>query len=216
MSHSLLPIEIWEHIIDSCHSGLLRKWGEAEGSYATWRQTALVCSAWHPRSRLNLLYHVKLVDSSNVDLLLRTLVETPHVADLIVRLTVDGSGQYVPFARMPLPLLLKKCVALNLLGIDWNQYPPRYADTGLYRWSGVVELCLKVRSSVLRASLRFIWSLQQLHDLSLSWSGDVGLPTEKIRSTMMWPGPKITTNVPRFPGQYSHSAVLSRFWNWTS
>ena len=82
MNDSLLPIEICEHIIDSCrpwHS----YWSLRRQSYGTWHQTALVCSAWLPRSRINLLYEVVLSDASDIDLLLRTLRLTPLDAGVI-------------------------------------------------------------------------------------------------------------------------------------
>ena len=113
MNDSRLPIEICEHIIDFCREPPDNSWF-SRTSYHTLRQTALVCSAWLPRSRLNLFYEVFLRDASNVDLLLRTLQETPHFADMVVRLTIRGDDRYVPFARMPLPLLLKNCAALDL------------------------------------------------------------------------------------------------------
>ena len=90
MNNSLLPIEICEHIIDSCREQ--DKYWLRQESYGTWCQTALVCSAWLSRSRLNLLYEVVLQDASAVDLLLRTLQEAPHFADIVVRLTVNAQN----------------------------------------------------------------------------------------------------------------------------
>ena len=186
MNNSLLPIEIYEHIIDSCREQ--DKYRLRQESYGTWCQTALVCSAWLPRSRLNLLCEVVLQDASAVDLLLRTLQEAPHFADIVVRLTVNAqNNRYVPFARMPLPLLLKKCVALELWFINWDMYPPRYADTGLYPWSGIVELGLDLEWCILRAGVRFIWSLRYLRTLCLRWRGDV---ESSHILTMWWPDPQ--------------------------
>ncbi|KAI0723359.1 hypothetical protein C8Q76DRAFT_392590 [Earliella scabrosa] len=112
MNNSLLPVEVCEYIIDLCYNKSLRGIFFLPGSYTAWRQTALVCSAWLPRSRLNLLYKVELRNGRDVDLLLRTLQGAPHLADLVVRLTVQvdgasGSGpgrRYVrpPSIRMPL------------------------------------------------------------------------------------------------------------------
>ncbi|KAI0704576.1 hypothetical protein C8Q76DRAFT_801494 [Earliella scabrosa] len=167
MNNSLLPIDISEHIIDSCYVGT---WWLRKGTYHTWCQAALVCSAWLPRSQLNLLHEVRLRNASHVDLLLRTVQEMPHFADLIVRLGVEGEeAVYVPFARMPLPRLLKKCVALDLSFVDWSLYPPRYADTGLHVWSNIEELRLDLRASVLCGSFRWIWSLHHLRYLHLGW-----------------------------------------------
>ncbi|KAI0710615.1 hypothetical protein C8Q76DRAFT_623838 [Earliella scabrosa] len=188
MNNSLLPIEICEHIIDSCRPRkgyLLRR-----ESYGTWRQTALVCSFWLPRSRLNLFYEVVLRDASEVDLLLQTLQEAPHLADMVIRLTVHADNKiYVPFARMPLPLLLKKCVALYLYSMNWRAYPPRYADTGFYPWSRIVELRLYVELRILRAGVRFIWSLPHLRTLRLGWSQHVDVAKSRSLTTW-WPSPQ--------------------------
>ena len=192
MNNSRLPIEIWEHIIDSCRKP--QDWYERMW-YHTWRQTALVCSAWLPRSRLNLLYEVELRDTSSVDLLLRTLQETQHFADMVIRLTVSaGHTRYVPFARMPLPLLLKKCVAVDLDLVDWTVYPPRYANTGLYALSEIVELRLNLDSINLQASVRLFWSLHHLRTLRLNqrWRRSMREGAVDTRSdlTMWCPGPK--------------------------
>ncbi|KAI0710590.1 hypothetical protein C8Q76DRAFT_68002 [Earliella scabrosa] len=175
MNKSRLPHEVCEQILDSCRvdadDRVLKK-----HSYPIWRQTALVCSAWLPRSRYNLLYEVELRKASDINLLVRTLQETPRFADLVVRLTVYSHfrNRYVPFGRMPLPLLLKNCKGLDLRYVDWTVYPPRYADTGLYHWSNIVELWLDVRFIVLRPILRFVSSSRQLRYLNLNWSGDLG------------------------------------------
>ncbi|KAI0704580.1 hypothetical protein C8Q76DRAFT_178147 [Earliella scabrosa] len=191
MNNSRLPVEICEHIIDSCRE-TYSPWVRG-GAYPTWRETALVCSAWLPRSRVNLFHEVFLYATSDVDLLLRTLQEAPHFADLVIRLMIHhrygDSKEYVPFARMPLPRLLKNCVVVDLSLVDWDLYPPRYADTCLYAWSRIVHLRLRVQSSVLRGCLRFIWSLRQLQYLVLSWYNEDHSPKSILPLTAL-PGPK--------------------------
>ena len=164
MDNSRLPIDVCEHIIDECYEVGTRWY-----SYPVWRHGTLVCSAWLPRSRLNLFHEVFICGESHVDLLVRTLLTAPQYADLVVRVTVnsDGYGSYVPFARMPLSRLLKKCVALDLSTIKWSKYPPRYADTGLRSWSSLMELKIKIKHKVLRGVLRFVWSLPELQTLDL-------------------------------------------------
>ena len=197
MNNCLLPIELCEHIIDSCRVTGLRM-NRSLGSYSTWCQTALVCSAWLPRSRLNLLYDVELRRASTVDLLLRTLQDTPRLAHLVVTLSVEsGASQrsgYIPFARMPFPFLLKNCVVLDLSRVNWSMYPPRYAATGLRTWSGIVELRLKLQSKgtsvTVQDIFRFIWSLPRLQYLHLHWSQDHG--AESTPSLRLWPGRKVT------------------------
>ena len=174
MNNSRLPIEICEHIIDSCPQPRDESWFR-QPWYHPWRQTALVCSAWLPRSRLNLLYEVVLQDVSDVDLLLRTLQEAPHFADMVLRLSVNiHSKSHQPIARMPLVLLLKNCVGLCLYHTYWAEmYPSRYADRFLHPWSGrIVELRLAICSGALRTIIRFIWSLHHLRYLWLSRGED--------------------------------------------
>ncbi|KAI0683528.1 hypothetical protein C8Q76DRAFT_318178 [Earliella scabrosa] len=164
MTIGRLPIEICEHIIDACwRSDVPRVF-----SYHVLRQTSLVCSAWLPRSQMNLLYQVELTKESHVDLLLRTLQETPHLADLVVRLVVKPvhKNAYIPFFRAPLPRLLKKCIALDFCQLTWTPYSPRYADLYFPYWSGIVELHITIPvANVLHSLWRFIWSLPKLSAL---------------------------------------------------
>ncbi|KAI0704587.1 hypothetical protein C8Q76DRAFT_178246 [Earliella scabrosa] len=176
MNNSRLPIEICEHIIDSCREPQDEYWYRRIW-YHPWCQTALVCSAWLPRSRMNLLYEVFLRDASGVDLLLRTLQEAPHFADMVLRLGVDTySNSYQPLAQMPLVLLLKNCVSLRLYGTNWAvMYPSRHADRFLRPWSGrIVDLRLNFCSRALRTIIRFIWSLHHLQNLWLWWYENMG------------------------------------------
>ena len=100
---------------------------------------------------------------------------------------------YVPFARMPLPLLLKKCVAVDLDLVDWTVYPPRYANTGLYALSEIVELRLTLDPIILQGSVRLIWSFHHLRTLRLQWwRGSRGdhLVEPCFDLTTWCPGPK--------------------------
>ena len=85
MDDSRLPIDVCEQVIDACYYQSPVKF-----VYPTWRATALVCSAWLPRSRYNLLYAVCLSQEDDVRLPLRTLQEAPHCADLICVLQVQA------------------------------------------------------------------------------------------------------------------------------
>ena len=157
-------------IKDDIFASLINRNWSRETCYHTLRQTALVCSAWLPRSRLNLFCEVNLWCASDVDLLLRTLQEAPNFADMVLRLTVYASSKsYQPLAQMPLVLLLKNCVALSLYDTDWAEmYPSRHADRFLHPWSGrIVELRLVICSRALRTIIRFIWSLHHLQNLWL-------------------------------------------------
>ncbi|KAI0702739.1 hypothetical protein C8Q76DRAFT_232004 [Earliella scabrosa] len=167
MNHSRLPVDICEHLIDACwdHSVHPRV-----HRYATWRQTSLVCSAWLPRSRYNLLYAVCLSQEDDVRLLLRTLQETPHFADLICVLQVQADWtRSVPITLLQLFLLLKNCRAATFDFIPWGVYPPQYARIGFFPLSAVTDLRIDVDRSVLHNALRFVWSLHHLQFLQIRW-----------------------------------------------
>ena len=152
-----------DHIIDDCRTpGLIRY-----QSYPAWRTAALVCSAWVSRSQFNLLCDVHLTSSSHVDLLIRTLLSRPLLADLVRMLTVIGID-YIPFPRMPLAHLLKNCFALQFHS-NWSRIPPRYANIGLYLWtdSAITQLTITWSPYAYRAILRYIWSLPSLQQLAL-------------------------------------------------
>ncbi|KAI0751914.1 hypothetical protein C8Q80DRAFT_606378 [Daedaleopsis nitida] len=164
MQQSPLPVEVCERILDAGYRPYrLRANGHypGPGAYDTWRQTALVCSAWLPRSRRNLLHEVELRSAAHVDRLLRTLLRdddsafgfspgrgssgreheyervrgrrgSARLADIVVRVTVDTQDAYVPFTRMPLPRLLRNCTAYDLSRVDWGaHYPSRLVDAFL-------------------------------------------------------------------------------------
>lgn len=181
MDHSRFPTETCEQIIDACYVDDDRSTEDRRvmdpNCYRVWCRTALVCSTWLPRSRLNLLHETILEKASHVDLLLRTLHGAPYLAQLITRLrVVNDDNTYVPFARPPLPRLLKNCVALDLYSSDWTAYPPRYAGTDLIAMSsmGIVELYIALSSATTLSLLRFIPSLVKLRKLSLASSLNEG------------------------------------------
>ena len=184
MNTHRLSVDVYEHLIDSCGStgqqSSVLTWQISRGdAYATWCQTSLVCSAWLPRSQYNLFRDVKLMRELHVDLLLRTLLERPHLADLVCKLTFKAAHimrrpqPYVPFSRFPLPRLLNKCVALDFQEIFWGNYPYRYADISLYQFKSLALLHLSMRMdrANARAVLRFVWSLPLLQDLKLLYHG---------------------------------------------
>ncbi|KAI0706693.1 hypothetical protein C8Q76DRAFT_162735 [Earliella scabrosa] len=165
MENCRIPLEICEYIIDEC-----REWEVRHDSYPVWRRLALVCSAWVSRTQFNLLYEVHIESPSHVDLLIRTLLSRPLLADAVRVLTVVGSDHNPgPFARMPLPRLLKNCFSLEFY-LSWSRIPPRYADMGLYLWTDgatVTQLLITWYRYASRAILRYIWSLPSLQQLEL-------------------------------------------------
>ncbi|KAI0800259.1 hypothetical protein C8Q74DRAFT_1435121 [Fomes fomentarius] len=115
---------------------------------------------------------VHLRRSDQVEPLLRTLEENSHLAHLVVKLKVVVAG-YIPFTQFA--RLLQNCVIINIYGIDWKDYSPRFADTCLYPFSllGIVRLKLMVSKSTARGLLRFVRSLIKLEQLTLT--GDESL-----------------------------------------
>ncbi|KAI0712706.1 hypothetical protein C8T65DRAFT_739282 [Cerioporus squamosus] len=93
MDNSLLPIQVCENIIDSCD------WSFVD--YATLRYCGLTCTAWLPRSRLNLYHSVKLIGPYKLDLFLRTLKAHPYLFNFVRELEIGSSAErpYVPFAQ---------------------------------------------------------------------------------------------------------------------
>ncbi len=163
MDDSHLPVEMCEHIIDS----LYHYYGS--GLY----HTALVCSAWLPRSRFNMYRAVVLGHTPvwRVNCLFRTLEENPHLAHLVIRLQV-WTGLYTSFTRFA--PLLKNCVILSIYG-NWMPYPPRFADTCLFPFSllGIVKLELMLSKSSAGGLLRFIPSLKMLEELAIDVNSDM-------------------------------------------
>ncbi len=165
MDNSRLPVEMCERIIDSCDLPLSDPWRSWTPCY----HTALVCSAWLPRSRFNMY---RIVHTDQFKLLLRTLEENSHLAHLVVKLTVVVAG-HIPFAQFA--RLLTSCIILHLYEMKCPTHPPRFADTCLYPFSllGIVKLKLQVSKSTARGLLRFIRSLAHLEQLTLT--GDESL-----------------------------------------
>ncbi|KAI0773498.1 hypothetical protein C8Q74DRAFT_761323 [Fomes fomentarius] len=166
MRNCRLPIEVCEHIIDAAyeHDTWLHK-----TSYQIWRQTALVCPDWRTRSRLNILRDVDIRCSIHLDLLLRTISETSYLADLILGVCIFSQSEYIPFGRLLVPGLLKKCVTLHLRNLSWRTCPPRYADTNLYPLygSGLTQLSIQITQGSCTSVLRFVYELPKLQRLIL-------------------------------------------------
>lgn len=90
------PIDVCERVIDLCDFRVSVE-ANPEENYETLRACALVCSAWFPRGRHNLLRDVRLCTSKHVDLLVRLFAEQPHLSGLVTTIHIFGA-EYVPFA----------------------------------------------------------------------------------------------------------------------
>ena len=172
MDDAPLPIEVCESIIDYCHNIPHRWWDTPaifKETYDTLRACTLVCSAWFPRSRRNLLRDVRLGSFDHVHLLLRLVTEKPRLAGLVTAIVIVG-GKYVPFARFPLPGLLPNCRRLTVTQFPqywrWNVYPPGYSRSiSDFRWLTELELTIDRLSAP--ELFHIIWSLPLLCSLEL-------------------------------------------------
>ncbi|KAI0758665.1 hypothetical protein C8Q74DRAFT_258205 [Fomes fomentarius] len=169
MHTSRIPTEICEHVIDACY--IDPDTSHLHGSsYDTWCQTALVCYDWLPRSQLNLFRDIEICSKSDLDLLERTFSDAPHLADLVegVHVFLDD---YIPFARLVNPQLLRNCVRLSFVEVPWNIFPARYADHSIRPFvdnSGITHLNIELDQSSCDSLLQCLYTLPLLQELTLS------------------------------------------------
>ncbi|KAI0788393.1 hypothetical protein C8Q74DRAFT_678258 [Fomes fomentarius] len=170
MHNSRLPIEICEHVIDACyHDPDGYDWLHRT-SYRTWCQTAVVCYDWLPRSQLNLFRDIDIRSASQLDLLLRTLSDAPHLADLVVGVKIAPlKSDYIPFPRLLNPQLLRNCIRVDLYEIMWQAFPSRYADRILYPWRNraITHFAIELEQGSCASILRFLYTLPLLQKLTL-------------------------------------------------
>ena len=183
MDNAFFPIEVCEDIIDNCYNVLHNWQGSSKDfkeSYGTLRACALVCGAWFPRSRYNLLHEVRLGSFDHVDLLLRLLTRKPQLATLVTAIIIIATD-YVPFARVPLPRLLPSCRRFVIVDIpsplrwSWNKYPPGYSRS-ISDFRGLTELGLTVDGLSTPELFGIIWSLPLLTCLELANRSVTGCP----------------------------------------
>ena len=187
MNNSRLPIDVCEQIIDTCRGSRFPWW--RDDIYQTWCRSALVCYAWRPRSQYNLLREVVFERASQVALLIRTLLDRPHLAKLVRTIGVSPlhanpvPAQYIPFAQTPLPQLLENCATLHLIRTAWDHYPPIYADTGLYPWQNITHFSVTLTPFTATSIWRYVWSLPMLRNLDLFVDGQRWHSTLKTPTT---------------------------------
>ncbi|KAI0758661.1 hypothetical protein C8Q74DRAFT_257960 [Fomes fomentarius] len=169
MQTSRLPIQICEHVIDACHDNRQSAW-QHETCYRTWCQTALVCYDWLPRSQLNLFRNIDIHSASHLDLLLRTLSDAPHLADLVSGVRIASrKSEYIPFDRLLNSQLLRNCIRVNLMRIPWKA-SYQYADRNLYplRSLGITHFAVELEQGSCASLLHCLYTLPLLQDLTLS------------------------------------------------
>ncbi|KAI0788388.1 hypothetical protein C8Q74DRAFT_1349805, partial [Fomes fomentarius] len=180
MHTSRLPIEICEHVIDACYHDPDEYDWLHRTSYRTWCQTAVVCYDWLPRSQLNLFHNIEILSASQLDLLLRTLSDTPNLADLVSGVKIASfKSEYMGFPRLLNPQLLRNCIRVDLFGIPWQVFPSRYADRILYPWRnrGLTHFSMELEQGCCASVLRFLYTLPRLQKLTLmAWRETVHIP----------------------------------------
>ena len=167
MENALLPIDICETIIDTCynseHHGAIAR----NTDYAILLSCALVCSAWVPRTRFNLLRRVVLMNPTHLDLLLRTLSGDPTLPDLILEVTVLSSHGYIPFASLRARQFFRACRRLELRFSSWSMhYPPTYWRS-VAQFPTIVALDMSTAGLSVSSILHLIWAFPVLRILRL-------------------------------------------------
>ena len=158
MDNCLLPIQVCETVIDLCERTL-------EG-YATLLACALTCTAWLPRSRLNLYHSVKIIGPSKLELLLQTLRAHRYLCDFVRELEVgaDAEEPYVPFAQPFMTHNLRRLERVTLW-VDWDGYPPQFQRFVAHLRIRTLRLFGTFRST--RELFQLVWALKDLRSLVL-------------------------------------------------
>ena len=182
-----LPVETWEQVIDSCnipHQEFVDKSPTRRlSTYATLRACSLTCKAWHPRSRKNLFRFVQLSTETQVDLLIRTLVEQPFLAGFVVGMEhyepPEARTNYVPLSRAPLPQILRNCRSLKVHLL--NSHHITYI-LSLSFFVHITELEILIDGHSISTLLHLIWSFPDIHHLVLDWALGRGyrLPVSEV------------------------------------
>ncbi len=156
MDNSLLPIKVCENIMDSCD------WSFVD--YTTLRSCALTCTAWLPRTRLNLYHSVKLIGPRKLELLLRTLRAHRYLCSFVRDLEVGSSAEqpYVPFAQLFIVQNLRHLERLTLW-LDWDGYPPHFHKFVAQLRLRALRLFGIFRTT--RSLLQLVWALKDLRSL---------------------------------------------------
>ena len=177
MENSILPIDICEGIIDGCEdrNDLTYDYDDSYTCYSSWKTTALVCRAWHLRSRYNIFHTVVLWKPNHVERLIQTVSDRTPLGSLRLSLvrrihiyTDLEDPKFIPFAS--LFRVFKGPLRIHV-NVDWKSAPLWYLKSAISSRPNIVELGLGTTSLNMSDVCRFIWSLPELHTLRL-W-GDI-------------------------------------------
>ncbi|PIL32573.1 hypothetical protein GSI_05276 [Ganoderma sinense ZZ0214-1] len=120
--------DIYENIIDFCgDEDFLRD------RYKTLCSCALTCKAWHQRSKENLFRRVRFRQPEQVELFVRTLVDSPGVSTLVHDLHVTPRNAhehpFFDFAQSAIVHTLTSLRNLQIRQFDWTAQPSDYCDS---------------------------------------------------------------------------------------
>ncbi|KAI0674127.1 hypothetical protein C8Q78DRAFT_571624 [Trametes maxima] len=126
MSVTRLPIELFEHAIDSLDDNQSLK------------TTSLVCKAWLPRSRVNLFRSIELGIPRHLDQFMQLLCDAPHIAEYVEEIDISENSllavlrptmsivSQLPILLMAYPLVRPlRMVVHNQLWLP-TRYNPNY------------------------------------------------------------------------------------------
>ncbi|RDX50016.1 hypothetical protein OH76DRAFT_476588 [Lentinus brumalis] len=188
MQHSRLPLELCEQVID-CIWKTHPWWdrhqlvhripiyvGASEDPLRDLRACGWTCSAWYPRARFHIYHTVTFNHDHQVELFMRSVFETPHLADLVHELIVYmPQDTNIPFARgvLSTKLLRLRTVVFPLSSVHrvWL-YPPHHHNlVTQFPLTDLVFDLSPYNNSMLVYALRIIWSLRDLRSLTMMLIG---------------------------------------------
>lgn len=179
MSPPILPVEVFETIIDFCRRepGLWESPQWIWQSYARLTACSLTCKDWLPRSRRNLYTIVILTDRPRFDTFAISIFQNLFLGNLVREVRVQSHDTYIPFAMSELLQKLPHVRSL-VFDADISLYPhsymvlvSRYPITSLSIW----DLSIFPSWATL---FNFIWAFPELSKLRLGSHLD-GLPGKK-------------------------------------
>ena len=179
MQDSRFPVELCELVIDFVPCQWSYRWYEGHWWWSSkpWELVRLmsICSAWLPRARIVLYDTVVFKRPSQVDLFLRSITETPHLADMVHRLVIspddDLKDNYIPFVHYTLTSRLQYLESLAYIGMDFRNHPSHHhvLVSQLPIRTLIVNSVHNVMSVV--ELFRIVWSLRHLQtlDIHMGW-----------------------------------------------
>ena len=190
----------------------------------TFSACSLTCSSWLPRARVHLYRIVTLRDTRDVEIFVRTITGTPHLADL-VRELVPNVQFYLSFAQGRLVKSLRNLRTLvfplfKTSGTPWS-YPQHYYTyvTQFPFTELVLRMDLTSRDGLrLLCALEIIWTSKSLERLTFEVRGVTPeLGDSQLRRMgnlrKRWSGDKLKTLVIKVSPNSVAMLILSQLLN---